>query len=89
MLQTKPFSFFFFFGFVFIGFLIDIVVLITQKSIFTCQNKRKQALLGSNLPGIILTVDENVNIKGLVLYQPFDIFVNLSCLKKIQRRICF
>jgi hypothetical protein len=39
-------------------------------------------MLGSNLPGIILTVDENVTIKGLVIYQPFDIFRDLSCLKK-------
>ncbi len=39
-------------------------------------------MLGSNLPGIILTVGENVTIKGLVLYQPFDIFRDLSCLNK-------
>jgi hypothetical protein len=80
MLQTKLFLLFCFFGFFLAKVLIDFVAFILQISIFTCQNKRKQALLGSNLPGIILMVDENVTLKGLVFYQPFDIFRDLNAL---------
>lgn len=35
-----------------------------QYFIFVYQAKRKQALLESNLPGMCLKVDENVNSKG-------------------------
>ena len=62
--------------------MIDFVIVYQQFSIFTCQNKRKRAMLGSNLPGIVLTVDENIKIKELVSRQPFDVFRDLSFLKK-------
>jgi len=42
------------------GFYLDFNLVMIFFLFLTCQNKRKQALLGSNLPGILLTVDENV-----------------------------